>query len=299
MFYPAGDQQLRCREVMDDTRIRFIVNTAALRDYLIGDGVRGVVADSVAFEPAFPEGIYHREAQAARAKRRFFFYARPNNDRNLFLRGVEAVAAAIEQGVLPAQDWTYHFVGKDIPRILLPGGIQPEIAQNLPWTSYAALIRSIDVGLSLDVHPAPELPAARPRRQRRGRGDQPVRAEGLARPLLPQHPLRRAFGRGARGGAGRGDGAGAGRASARGELPRGPHRPGLGGGLCAGARPHPPRSHQPAERCSRTVRLPSATAIRGRRAWPRALPRCPVARRAWPISTSGRIPAPSATAAST
>ncbi|WP_165982529.1 class I SAM-dependent methyltransferase [Dankookia rubra] len=158
MFYPAGDEQLRCREVMDDTRVRFIINTAALRDYLVADGVRGVAADSIAFEPAFPEGIYHREAQPIRDKRRFFFYARPNNDRNLFLRGVEAVAAAIEQGVLPAQDWTYHFVGKDIPRILLPGGIQPEMSQNLPWASYAALIRSIDVGLSLMFTPHPSYP---------------------------------------------------------------------------------------------------------------------------------------------
>lgn len=158
MFYPAGDEQLRCREVLDDTRLRFIINTAALRDHLLGDGVRGVVANSVAFEPAFPTGIYHREAQPPRDKRRFFFYARPNNDRNLFLRGVEAVAAAIEQGVLPAEDWTYHFVGKDIPRILLPGGIQPEIAQNLPWASYAALIRSIDVGLSLMFTPHPSYP---------------------------------------------------------------------------------------------------------------------------------------------
>lgn len=158
MFYPAGDEQLRCREVMDDTRIRFIVNTAALRDHLMGEGLRGVVADSVAFEPAFPEAIYHREPQPNHGKRRFFFYARPNNDRNLFLRGLEAVAAAIEQGVLPAQDWSYHFVGKDIPRILLPGGIQPEIAQNLPWTGYAALIRSIDVGLSLMYTPHPSYP---------------------------------------------------------------------------------------------------------------------------------------------
>lgn len=158
MFYPAGDEQLRCREVMDDTRVRFIINTAALRDHLVGDGVRGVSASSIAFEPAFPKGIYHREPQPAREKRRFFFYARPNNDRNLFLRGVEAVAAAIEQGVLPAQDWSYHFVGKDIPRILLPGGIQPEIAQNLPWASYAALIRSIDVGLSLMFTPHPSYP---------------------------------------------------------------------------------------------------------------------------------------------
>jgi hypothetical protein len=158
MFYPAGDEQLRCREVMDDTRIRFIINTAALRDHLIGDGVRGVAANSVAFEPAFPEGIYHRERQPGREKRRFFFYARPNNDRNLFIRGVEAVTAAIEQGVLPAEDWSYHFVGKDVPRILLPGGIQPEIAQNLPWASYAALIRSIDVGLSLMFTPHPSYP---------------------------------------------------------------------------------------------------------------------------------------------
>ena len=158
MFYPAGDEQLRCREVLDDTRLRFIINTAALRDHLIQEGLRGVAANSVAFEPAFPDGIYHRERQPRQGPRRFFFYARPNNDRNLFLRGVEAIAAAIEQGVLPARDWDYHFVGKDVPRILLPGGVQPHIAQNLPWASYAALIRSIDVGLSLMYTPHPSYP---------------------------------------------------------------------------------------------------------------------------------------------
>ncbi|RAI55126.1 hypothetical protein DOO78_25135 [Roseicella frigidaeris] len=158
MFYPAGDEQLRCREVMDETRIRFVVNTTALRDYLIADGVRGVAADSVAFEPAFPETIYHRETQPGPRQRRFFFYARPKNDRNLFLRGLEAIAAAMERGVLPTAGWSYHFVGKDVPRISLPGGIQPEIAQNLPWATYAALIRSIDVGLSLMFTPHPSYP---------------------------------------------------------------------------------------------------------------------------------------------
>ncbi|MFC7690677.1 hypothetical protein ACFQY5_14945 [Paeniroseomonas aquatica] len=158
MFYPVGDEQLRCQEVMQDESLRFIVNTQALHDHLVQQGMRGVIAGGMAFEPAFPDSIYHAAERPAEGRRRFFFYARPHHARNLFLRGLEAVTAAIERGVLRPEDWEFHFVGANLPPLLLPGNVQPQVAQNLPWTEYAALVRSIDVGLSLMQTPHPSYP---------------------------------------------------------------------------------------------------------------------------------------------
>ena len=91
LFYAAGDEQIMCGEVLSDPRIRFAVNTAMLHEYLVGDGFDNIAANGIAFEPAFPESIYFRESDGATGKRRFFFYARPNNPRNLFLRGLDAI----------------------------------------------------------------------------------------------------------------------------------------------------------------------------------------------------------------
>ena len=158
-FYPAGDEQLACSEVLSDSRIRFAVNTSMLRDYLVGEGFDSIAQHGISFEPAFPERIFHQEEGAQARPRRFFFYARPNNPRNLFLLGLEAVNAAIEQGLLEPDEWEVHFVGSGgIPPIALSRGVVPMIHENLPWPEYAALIRRIDVGLSLMSTPHPSYP---------------------------------------------------------------------------------------------------------------------------------------------
>jgi len=158
LFYPAGDQQIRCREVFCDTRLRFLVSTSALLNYLIADGMTGIAARGIAFEPAFPSSIYYKEPRPPASKRRFCFYARPDIPRDLFLRGLEAVASAMESGILAAPEWDVHFVGKDMPSIDLPRGIRPRIHTKLPLDYYGELIRQVDVGLSLSYAPQPSYP---------------------------------------------------------------------------------------------------------------------------------------------
>jgi SAM-dependent methyltransferase len=158
LFYPSGDERIACSEVLADPRIRFAVNTALLRDYLVDEGFENIRENGVAFEPAFPESIYFRQTRPPDTRKRFFFYARPDNARNLFIRGLEAVTDALAQGVMPPNEWQLHFVGSRVPSVELPGGIKPAIAQNLPWPEYAALIRSVDVGLSLVATPHPSYP---------------------------------------------------------------------------------------------------------------------------------------------
>ena len=161
MFYPYGDERLRCAETLADPAIRFVVNTEMLFEHLVrgAEPLPNVAKRGAWFEPAFPAA-----AQVARAPRRadgrrnFFFYARPHNLRNLYWRGLEAIIASIEDGVLDPAIWDVYFVGRDLQDMELPGGIRPHLVQGLSWADYARLVGTMDVGLSLMDTPHPSYP---------------------------------------------------------------------------------------------------------------------------------------------
>jgi hypothetical protein len=158
LFYPAGEDQLRCSEVLADRRLRFVVNTAMLHAHFAAEGFESIASRGVSFEPAFPASVYFRGPRPTQGRRRFFFYARPNHLRNLFYRGLEAVAASIEANVLPPEVWDFYFVGQNIPSLVLPRGARLIRQENLAWADYAALVGSIEVGLALMATPHPSYP---------------------------------------------------------------------------------------------------------------------------------------------
>jgi len=158
-FYPDGDESLRCTEVFTDPRLHFVVNSKLLFDHLRKDPIVGSLCDrALWFEPAFPQLNYSWEERTADQRAEFFFYARPNNPRNLYARGLEAVSAAIESRVLSPDDWHFNFVGKDLQPLVLAGDVRPTLWQNLDWEDYAALVRRMDLGLSLMASPHPSYP---------------------------------------------------------------------------------------------------------------------------------------------
>ena len=109
MFYPAGDEQAACSQTIADSRIRFVVNTAILKDHLVQEGFSNVGRRGIPFEPAFPEKLYLHDCRPADDPRRtFFFYARPNNVRNLFLHGLAAIDEAISANILDPAEWGFH-----------------------------------------------------------------------------------------------------------------------------------------------------------------------------------------------
>jgi hypothetical protein len=155
-FYPEGDDSIRCAEILDDPRITCIVNSKPLFDYLFAGPSTHARAPSW-FEPAFPAFLTPREA-AAPGKRKFIFYARPNNLRNLYYRGLEAVSGAIESGVLDPDAWEFFFIGRDLQPVALPGGVRPALIENLGWHDYQQLLRRMDLGLSLMASPHSSYP---------------------------------------------------------------------------------------------------------------------------------------------
>jgi hypothetical protein len=158
MFYPFGDDHLRCTEMLQSRGIRYVVNSELLYRHLVTDGLHSIQSRGIWFEPSFPERHFYREDRKPGRKKTFLFYARPNNLRNLYYRGLEAIEQATVRGILSPDEWDIHFVGKDLTPVALAGKWVPRLSENLPWTDYAALLRSVDLGLSLIYTPHPSYP---------------------------------------------------------------------------------------------------------------------------------------------
>jgi hypothetical protein len=155
-FYPEGDDSIRYAEVLGDPRITCIVNSKPLFDSLF-DGADNHAQAPSWFEPAFPAFLTPR-GEPAPGKRNFLFYARPKNLRNLYYRGLEAIAGAVECGHLDPTKWDFFFIGRDLEPVVLPGGVRPMLIENLGWHDYQQLLRRMDLGLSLMASPHSSYP---------------------------------------------------------------------------------------------------------------------------------------------
>jgi hypothetical protein len=157
MFYPYGDERLMCERVLSRSDIRFIVNTQLLFDHFVDSGLRNIAEHGLWFEPAFPPAVFRPRIKEPFAKKCLFFYARPNNARNLFYLGIEVIHRAISEGVLDAKQWRICLVGKDVPAVAF-GDISVQRLADLNWSEYADLAGSVDLALSLMCTPHPSYP---------------------------------------------------------------------------------------------------------------------------------------------
>jgi SAM-dependent methyltransferase len=152
MFYPYGDDhRLRCTETLAESALRVLVNTRLLFDFLADgpDPLPHLRERGHWFEPAFPAFRRSEAGPPQEGKRNFFFYARPDNDQNLYWRGLEVIEAAMREGVLAPSEWIIHFIGDELADIELPGGVHPIVLAKLPYSKYAELVSRMDLGLCL------------------------------------------------------------------------------------------------------------------------------------------------------
>lgn len=157
-FYPFGDDHLRCAETLNKSDIQFIINTKLLYDYFVSDGFENIRDKGLWFEPSWPAKIFFREEQEREGKKNFFFYARPNNLRNLFYLGLEVIDSAVSKGILDPKEWEFFFVGKDIPKLNITNSYGPKLVQNVNLAEYSAVVRKMDLGLCLMYTPHPSYP---------------------------------------------------------------------------------------------------------------------------------------------
>ena len=157
LFYPAGDDLIRCESVLRDPNLSLIINSKLLFDHLNND-VDDLSRRATYFEPAFPKAHFFYQDRAHGAKRTLLFYARPNNPRNLFYLGCEVLQRAVEEGILEPDKWSIVLCGKDVPQVTFSRAIDVSYAENLRWDEYASVVRGSDVGLSLMLTPHPSYP---------------------------------------------------------------------------------------------------------------------------------------------
>lgn len=156
MFYPHGDERLRCDAILQNPSIQLIVNSSLLHEHFLADNVLNYSERACFFEPSFPSSVYHPRPK--RGKMSMFFYARPNNHRNLFHFGVDVLAEASRRGILDPDKIDILMVGHAIPSKGLLGGHPYKTLEGLKWSEYADLIGQVDVGFSLMYTPHPSYP---------------------------------------------------------------------------------------------------------------------------------------------
>lgn len=160
MFYPFNDERQRCQQTLAEPGVFVAVNTRLLHRHLTAGphAIPGLAARSVAFEPAFPGSLRPSPPRRRGGRRQLFFYARPQHPRNLFVTGLDALVTAIDRGVFTAREWDIHLVGRDVPDLEFPGGIEPSRVTGLSWGDYTALVARMDAGFTLMDTPHPSYP---------------------------------------------------------------------------------------------------------------------------------------------
>jgi uncharacterized protein (DUF3084 family) len=158
MFYPGGDDHLRCSQLLLRKGLHIAVNTQGLLDHLISSGLPHLARTAVAFEPAFPAHIYRRRPRESDSRRRLLYYARPNHARNLFYFGLDVIDSALARGIIDPKKWDIFLVGAHIPALQFCDGTKAQHVEGLSWQQYADLAGTIDVGLCLMYTPHPSYP---------------------------------------------------------------------------------------------------------------------------------------------
>lgn len=156
-FYNYGGEHLLCSQMMENKNIDYIVNSRYLYDYFRENNPH-IVENGCYFEPAFPEKLYHTKTFTPKSRYKLFFYARPNNPRNLYSIGVYMLNRAVERGILDTEEWDVYCVGQNAPVIQFSNGAHSINLGQLSWTEYAKFLTDIDLGLCLMYTPHPSYP---------------------------------------------------------------------------------------------------------------------------------------------
>lgn len=160
LFYPAGDEQVMCEKILNDSDIDFVVNSKLLYDYYTEKGYVEIIKNGMWFTPAFVKKLYapDQDTFLEKKKKKMFFYSRPHNPRNLFCTGINLINEAIKRGILKTKEWDIYFAGSDVPKCIFSDGSKPYVLGQMNWYEYSEFTRTIDLAISLMYTPHPSYP---------------------------------------------------------------------------------------------------------------------------------------------
>lgn len=156
-FYPHGTEHYLCSRIMKDTNIKYLVNSKYLYDYF-SDHEPNICENGAFFNPAFPEIVYAPDEFEKKNKYTFFFYARPNNPRNMFAYGLHLICEAIDRNIIDVKEWEVCFAGQQVEEIELPKGANIKYLGRMSWEEYGKFLKTVDLAISLMYTPHPSYP---------------------------------------------------------------------------------------------------------------------------------------------
>lgn len=156
-FYPHGVEHYLCSRVMKNNNIDFIINSHYLYDYF-KNYEPNIVRNGVYFEPAFSKTMYYPGIFEPKTKYKLFFYARPNNPRNMYSYGIYLLDLAFKRGIINPEEWEVYFAGQKTNNITLASNVKVHCLGQLSWKEYTEFLRSVDLTLSLMYTPHPSYP---------------------------------------------------------------------------------------------------------------------------------------------
>ncbi|MGO2748665.1 MAG: rhamnosyltransferase WsaF family glycosyltransferase [Pseudoclavibacter sp.] len=159
IFYNNGDQQLWSSSTYESSKFVPVLNSSILHDYFQTTTHRRVAAEALVFEPAVR--VPQRESMVAErpGKKRLFFYARPETDRNLFYTGLLAIDKAFEESAELRDNWDVWLGGTHtIPPLRLTSGLELQRLGKMSFEDYQQFTLTADLAVSSMLAPHPNYP---------------------------------------------------------------------------------------------------------------------------------------------
>jgi O-antigen biosynthesis protein len=168
-FYPWSSSYAQALETYN-MPFRALINEQLLADYFAEEKIGrfaepGFVSRCAIFEPAVDRRHFH-PVDKKDSRKQLLFYARPNDFRNLFGIGFEALSAAASHPLFKDGDWRFVAIGAShlMGKIAVGGRIalgEGQFLHPAPWLNfedYAQLIRESDVLLCPMMSPHTSYP---------------------------------------------------------------------------------------------------------------------------------------------
>jgi len=142
---------------MESQDIDYIINSKYLNEYF-RTSCPNVYKNGIFFHPAFAKDMYKANDFKQKEKRKLFFYARPNNPRNMFYYGLELLEHAVKKAVLNTDEWDVYCAGQNIPEVIFSNGYKAIDLGLMSWEKYGEFLSTVDLAVSLMYTPHPSYP---------------------------------------------------------------------------------------------------------------------------------------------
>lgn len=166
LFYPAGSFYALAAQSYTFPHLA-IFSTDLLRDYFQANKIgvfseNGEATAPVVIQNAATRFEVSEAAMRARTRKRFLFYARPDQRytaRNVFELGVLAIRQAIQQGHFRSHDWEFHGLGAvgNYRDVSLDEKTVLSMLPKVSLQEYVKVLPTYDLGLTLMLSPHPSM----------------------------------------------------------------------------------------------------------------------------------------------